>query len=376
MDSLQRRHLIHVFLFLTFVFIFEILACRVNFSSGSTFETETDDEIKAIEVYGLPLTIILYFLRLLALLPLPVIICHTFGLLVFNVFKEKPELLYSQLVSPGICIRVVTRGDFPELVRQNVARNIQTCDRVGLLKFMLEVVTDKPMQLDTDPRVHQTVVPEKYTTSTGAMYKSRALQYALETTLLNSSDWIVHLDEETLLTDNCLYGILNFVNDGQYQIGQGLITYGNENIVNLVTTLADSIRVGTDLGLLRFCLKVLHAPLFLFKGSFVVCQAGCEKHVTFDFGLRGSIAEDMYFAMEAMSKGYRFGWIEGEMWEKSPFTFWDFIQQRRRWIQGIILIVHDKKLPFSVRFCLGIGLYAWLTVPLTTSNIFLTPLCP
>ncbi|CAF4592776.1 unnamed protein product, partial [Didymodactylos carnosus] len=233
------------------------------FSTQLKSGVKLDDEIKPIEVYGLPLTIILYFLRLLALLPLPVIICHTIGILAFNVFKEKPELRYSQLVSPGICIRVVTRGDFPELVRQNVIRNVATCDRVGLVKFILEVVTDKPVPLDIDPRVHQTVVPEKYTTSTGAMYKSRALQYALETTSLNESDWIVHLDEETLLTDNCLYGILNFVNDGQSQIGQGLITYGNENVVNLVTTLADSIRVGTDLGLLRFCLKTLHAPLFL-----------------------------------------------------------------------------------------------------------------
>ncbi len=102
-------------------------------------------------------------------------------------------------------------------------------------------------------------------------------------------------------------------------------------------------RVGADLGLLRFCLRKLNKALFLFKGSFVVCQAGIERAVSFDNGAEGSIAEDTYFAMSALTKGYSFDWIEGEMWEKSPFSVKDFLQQRKRWIQGIFLVVHDKE---------------------------------
>jgi egghead protein (zeste-white 4 protein) len=41
------------------------------------------------------------------------------------------------------------------------------------------------------------------------------------------------------------------------------------------------------------------------------------------------------------------------MWEKSPFTLSDFIKQRKRWLQGILLVVHDSRLPLRVRFCLG-----------------------
>jgi hypothetical protein len=43
----------------------------------------------------------------------------------------------------------------------------------------------------------------------------------------------------------------------------------------------------------------------------------------------------------------------GEMWEKSPFTLCDFVRQRKRWLQGILLVVHDRGLPIRVRIGLG-----------------------
>jgi egghead protein (zeste-white 4 protein) len=81
------------------------------------------------------------------------------------------------------------------------------------------------------------------------------------------------------------------------------------------------------------------------------------------------------------------------MWEKSPFTLSDFIKQRKRWLQGIFLVVHDRRLPVRVRIglgkikynrpekydvllFLGIALYSWVTLPLTSMNVILTPLCP
>ena len=73
----------------------------------------------------------------------------------------------------------------------------------------------------------------------------------------------------------------------------------------------------------------------------------------------------------------------------------DFIRQRRRWLQGIFLVVHDGRLPIRVRIGLGqislslsfnwddslplfvgIALYSWITMPVTALNIFLTPMCP
>lgn len=375
--SSQCRHLIHVFSFILFIFFFEILAGGLNILPSSTNTDLIKDPLKE---YGLLLTIILYLVRLLSLLPLPLAICHSCGLIFYNVFPDRPKLQNSPLLGPKIRIRVVTRGDYPDLVRNNVRRNLTTCTNVGMTNFQIEIVTDKPINLTGLPlsMVREIVVPNDYRTKTGALYKSRALQFALEPSVnqLSPDDFIVHLDEETLLTENSVTGILNFVHSNEYDIGQGLITYANETIVNHLTTLADSMRVGVDLGCLRFCLKKFHRPPFLFKGSFVVCRASCEIEVTFDNGRAGSIAEDTYFAMLAMSKSKRFGWIEGEMWEKSPFTLSDFVKQRKRWLQGILLVVHDNRLPFRVRIGLGIALYSWITLPLTSLNIIFTPLCP
>lgn len=370
----NRRHILHVLCFLTLLFGFEASAGGIRF-----WEVHFDrDSVEPIKEYGLFWSAVLYTLRFLSFLPLPLCICHALGLIIYNVFPEKSQIRGSPLLAPFISIRVVTRGDYPELVKRNVFRNMNTCLDIGLDNFIIEVVTDKILNLTKNPRIREIVVPANYSTKSNSLFKSRALQYALEdgVNLLNDDAWIVHLDEETLLTESSIAGILNFLFEGKHQIGQGLITYANEEIVNWVTTLADSFRVGADMGMLRFCLRKFNKPLFLFKGSFVVCNAGFERDVSFDNGFAGSIAEDTYFAMSAMTKGYSFGWIDGEMWEKSPFSFWDFLQQRKRWMQGIFLVVHDNKLPIRSRVCLSLALYSWLTLPLTTSNVYLSAIYP
>uniref|UniRef100_A0A1A9Z8J8 Glycosyltransferase 2-like domain-containing protein n=1 Tax=Glossina pallidipes TaxID=7398 RepID=A0A1A9Z8J8_GLOPL len=258
---------------------------------------------------------LLYLLRFLTFLTLPQVLFNFCGLIFYNAFPEKVVLKGSPLLAPFICIRVVTRGDFPDLVKTNVLRNMNTCLDTGLENFLIEVVTDKAVNLAHHRRIREIVVPKEYKTRTGALFKSRALQYCLEdnVNVLNDNDWIVHLDEETLLTENSVRGIINFVLDGKHPFGQGLITYANENVVNWLTTLADSFRVSDDMG---------------------------------------------------------------EMYEKSPFTLLDFLQQRKRWLQGILLVVHSKMIPFKHKLLLGISVYSWVTMPLSTSNIVFAGLYP
>lgn len=52
----------------------------------------------------------------------------------------------------------------------------------------------------------------KIRTKTNAKFKARALQYCLEhnVTNLRDEDWVVHLDEETLLTLNSVFFFLFF----------------------------------------------------------------------------------------------------------------------------------------------------------------------
>lgn len=101
-----------------------------------------------------------------------------------------------------------------------------------------------------------------------------------------------------------------------------------------------------------------------------------EKDVSFDHGLDGSVAEDCYFSMIAFKKNYTFDFIEGEMWEKSPFHIQDFMQQRKRWLQGIFLVVHSSEIPWKNKMFLAMSLYAWLTMPLSTSNLLWAYLYP
>lgn len=239
-------------------------------------------DIHPVHVYGAVGAFLLYAVRTLALLSAPQLIFNFVGLVFYNVFPPAVTLKGSPLLAPLICFRVVTRGDYPDLVRTNVIKNVNTVIDVGLENYMIEVVTDKPIELPSRRRIREIVVPKSYQTKSGALFKARALHYCLEDSVneLNDHDWIVHLDEETLLTPNCVRGILNFVSEGKHQFGQGLITYANNGaVVNWITTLADSIRVSDDMGKLRLQFRACHKPLFSFKGSFVVSKVSQRQRI-------------------------------------------------------------------------------------------------
>jgi beta-1,4-mannosyltransferase len=81
------------------------------------------------------------------------------------------------------------------------------------------------------------------------------------------------------------------------------------------------------------------------KSNSCKLKVGAERKVTFDNGPDSSVCEDTFFGLVAASQGYSFGFIEGEMWEKSPFGVVDFLQQRKRWLQGLLLVVHSSRIP-------------------------------
>lgn len=51
----------------------------------------------------------------------------------------------------------------------------------------------------------------------------------------------------------------------------------------------------------------------------------------------------MFFAIKASHGGHTMDLIEGEMQEESPFTFWDLVKQRQRWIQGNFMAALSHK---------------------------------
>lgn len=372
--SSTTKHILHCSLLLSVILIFELLSGGITLWYSDNSSASFDPFLS----YGVLTAYLLYIIRFLALLSLPQCVCNFLGLTLYNAFPDKVVLKGTPLLAPFICIRTVTRGDYHQLIRNNVNKNMNTCLSVGLENFILEVVTDKPIGLLKHPRIREVVVPNNYRTKTGALFKARALQYCLEdeNNILGDNDWIVHLDEETIMTENAVRGIINFVLNSKHEFGQGLITYANEDVVNWFTTLADSFRVADDMGKLRFQFYMFHRPLFSWKGSYVVSKLSAERFVSFDHGLDGSVAEDCYFSMIAYKNGFTFDFIEGEMWEKSPFTIKDFLQQRKRWMQGIFLVVHSNHIPLQNKIFLALSLYAWLTMPLSTSNLVLASIYP
>ena len=66
------------------------------------------------------------------------------------------------------------------MVRNNIDRNLNICQDAGLTNYFIEVVTDKSISVAVTEHVREVVVPSNYKTQSGAMFKARALQYALE----------------------------------------------------------------------------------------------------------------------------------------------------------------------------------------------------
>ncbi|XP_072384243.1 beta-1,4-mannosyltransferase egh-like [Diabrotica undecimpunctata] len=327
--------------------------------------------------------IIFWIAKLASFSMFPQLFFSFIGLLMYNSFSENIVIKGPRLLAPFVCFRVVTRGDFPQLVQNNVQRNIETCLSAGLEHFCFDIVTDNTNNISQSRQLRETVVPSTYKTKSGALYKGRALQYCLEENVnfLEDDDWIAHLDEETLLTENSVNGILAFVMDGKHQFGQGAITYANEQIESWITTLIDSMRVADDLSKNKLQLRYFHKMFFSWKGSFMVAQVAAEKDVTFDNGVESSLAEDCFFGFKALEKGYSFDFIEGEMWEKSPFTLTDYIKQRSRWLQGIFQYLTSNRIPGRYKIIGCFGCFTWICVPIVAVNgilnmCMLTPYFP
>lgn len=328
--------------YITLLGFYNILAFIV---ADAVYKISKHSVTEAVETYGLVLTVVLHSFMIPVYLYVPVMIVSVLGMLIFNPCSMVKKQI--TMDTPFICFRVVTRGLFPNLIANVTEKNIESCINVGLRNFKFEIVTDVSLNVKTSNYVSEVVVPREYKTPNCTLFKARALHYCLDQTvnMLARDDWIVHLDEETLLTEDVLYGIIIFVSRPDSNIGQGVITYGACGIENWLTTLLDGMRVSIDYGLYRFALQFLHRPVFGFKGSFIVVKMAVENEIGFDFGPKESIAEDLRFALAAWSKGYRFDFVDGAMKEKSTFSISDYIKQRKRWFVGHFHIVWGNSLP-------------------------------
>lgn len=252
--------------------------------------------------------------------------------------------------------------------------------------YTIEVVTDHEILNDkrvrpTKGAIHYYRVPDDYHTKTKVKYKARALQYLLKQRTIrlgarqerNIRDiWVLHLDEESVLTKQAVIGIYNFIKKHSLltsngAIGQGEVLYNSYKYgKQIFITAADALRTGDDLGRFRFQYKKVKKPISGMHGSFLLIPALIEKELTWDSGARSQITEDAYLALKAMENKIQFDWIDGFIREQSPFTFRDFLNQRVRWFCGLTMVITDKKLKFTSRIGLVLMIISWSVTWLAT----------
>jgi egghead protein (zeste-white 4 protein) len=337
------------------------------------------------------LEILLTVLKCSWLVSFPYALLNYYSLFRYPALLPQATDFRAETLRSRLYFRFVTRGHNPQLIAETVAHARRVLkDTLQPHQWLIEVISDRPLRANPfDRQVRLFVIPSGYRLASGALYKARALQYALGASNAALEDWIVHLDEETRFDAETVRAIGEFVvreeqrvaaAGGQPRIGQGIVLYGRGTVVNWTTTLADSIRVGDDYG--RFRLQFEQGRAFFgMHGSFIVVNNGVEQAIGFDHGFAGSITEDAYFALMAQSRGVGFRFIHAYMYEKSPFSLGDFVKQRRRWFGGLWLCVLDRNIPFRHRWALGTFMVlwsiSWLCIMMVYVNIFIptgTPL--
>lgn len=305
-----------------------------------------------------------------------VVVANVFGLLTYGSPRRK-EFDDADTYKLGgwnpqkrLIVTYVSRGDNFQALERSIAESAAVLERLKV-DYQIDVVTDIAVAHKVESRLntHFHVVPSDFTTGSNTKYKARALHYMVEARKhpdhhsANHPDvWILHLDEESTVSESAIYGILEFINNpaNANKIGQGEIKYNAHKYASdLLISATDSIRTGDDLGRFRFQYKLTKRPVFGMHGSFVLVPQAIERQIGFDLSPKQSITEDAYFAFKAADRGVRFGWVNGYIREQSPFTVGDIMKQRRRWFNGLMFLAFDTEISLQTRFFLMLNMFLW-----------------
>ncbi|KAI8804007.1 glycosyl transferase family group 2-domain-containing protein [Cladochytrium replicatum] len=298
----------------------------------------TDDQLWNITCYW----------KLGWLLPMPYTLICFFGLAL--PFRT-PKFLYHDGLRKRRCdnlyILTVTRGNNREAVYRawNGHKHLERLHP----SVRVHVLTDEPFFFEN---INCYTCPKAFSTAR-SKYKARALEWYRQTMRYTEHDWVLHLDEESVIDDESVRRCLEFIwYEHDYHMGQGVILYNQYQYwKNWVFTVADALRVGDDLSRFQLQFSYIHRPIWGCHGSFLMNNGLVENCVTWDLG---SLTEDYEFAMAAWAKGFRCGKVPGFIREQSPQGFMDFLKQRRRWFVGIWRLHHFLPKLWAFFWTLGI----------------------
>jgi cellulose synthase/poly-beta-1,6-N-acetylglucosamine synthase-like glycosyltransferase len=154
--------------------------------------------------------------------------------------------------------------------------------------------------------------------------------------------YVLHLDDESLITEQTLCSVLSFLEENPTPISEGLIVYPlREREKIKISNLMDTIRPFCCFECIDFMAR--GNPAYM-HGSNLLVRSDIEEKVGWNNGK--TIAEDSLFAVTARRKlGSKvFGWHGGIIEEKSPHSLHDLFRQRKRWFYGLVQNLNYFKL--------------------------------
>jgi hypothetical protein len=195
-----------------------------------------------------------------------------------------------------------------------------------------------PMPIDT------VVVPAGYRTPNGTGLKARALHHMVERRLEGwnakpGRTWIVHLDEETLVTAEHLMVLVGYLSGQPRPISQGPILYPLEwGQAPWMCRAMESLR---PFGCSECAQVMTNPPPPHLHGSNLVVDEEVENRIGWDFGTvagQAYVAEDLMFGLRAYALLGKegFGWHGATMFEQPPLSLYWAVQQRLRWVLGAL----------------------------------------
>ncbi|PYH80084.1 hypothetical protein BO82DRAFT_419015, partial [Aspergillus uvarum CBS 121591] len=170
-------------------------------------------------------------------------------------------------------------------------------------------------------------------------------------------DWVLHLDEETEITEEVLRACVDFIERGAEDIGMGTIFYNAHNYWrDPLLTVAKALRVAEDFGRIQLPVWLLQRPLHgWMHGSFILINGQAENAVTWD---TGCLAEGFRFAYHAAKEGFKRGWVHAVTCDQPPESLADLVRQRRRWYSGIMSVRLALAIPM-LKSSVHLGLMTW-----------------
>jgi LPXTG-site transpeptidase (sortase) family protein len=255
---------------------------------------------------------------------------------------------------PYLKFQVTTKGGALPVVERSLRVLEGICDDHPWLRARMcaEVITERVDEswhlrrafAGTSLELTSITLPPEYSTPNGTRLKARALHHMVELRLegFNAKPgrtFIVHLDEETVITEPHVMILVDYLSRNPKPITQGPILYPLE--WGQTPWICRAIESTRPFGCSECARVMQNPPPPHLHGSNLVIEEQIENQVGWDFGTidgQPFVAEDLLFGLRAyaMLGEDAFGWHGATALEQPPLSLFWAVQQRLRWVLGAL----------------------------------------